>query len=403
MSLGPARDEPIRVAHLLDARHYGGAEEMARRLIRAAPATGVEARAYILSEGRLAEVLREQGLPLRVFPSAGRLDLRMLGELARAAREDRVQIIQAHTSRTHLIARLVTRLVARGTGMRNITTIHSPIAQDENQGAARHPLRAWVERLGRPWTDRIVTVSREERDRLIGKERVAPAKIQWIPNGVEPLREPLEQARAAARQRLDETLGEAGISGAGLRVAMIAQMRPRKGPEVLLRAFAAFREAGGEGALLMIGDDSFTEGAGYLGQLKAEAERLGIGGQTLFTGFMAEPWSLAAGADVLVLPSLFGEGLPLVLLEGMQHGLPLLASESAGNRELIDAPGGACGWLHTPGDAGQLAEQLSKAFADPTERARRGIRGEQSVALNYEINKVAEEYRKIYEATQAAL
>lgn len=386
--------EPIRVAHLLDARHFGGAEEIARRLVRAAPASGVDARAYILSEGHLAQVLREEGLPVRVFSSAGKFDLRMLGALARAAREDRVQIIQAHTSRTHLIA----RIVARRLRIKNITTIHSPIALDENRGAVRHPLRALIERAGRPWTDLIVTVSSEERDRLIREERVPERRVVWIPNGAEPV----QPDREAARARLEAELARHGIQTRGMRLAMIAQMRPRKGPEVLLRAFARHLPQDPEASLLMIGDDSFTDGAGYLDTLKQLAAELGIAGHTLFTGFMRDPWSLAAGADALVLPSLFGEGMPLVLLEAMNHGLPFFASNSAGNRELVGmgseggVDGWPCGWVHDPGNAGHLAAELYEAFLNRTQLTERGRRGRDAFLRNFTIGRVARLYRDQY-------
>ena len=385
--------EPIRVAHLLDARHFGGAEEIARRLIRAAPASGVEARAYILSEGRLAAVLREQGLPVQVFGSSGRLDLRMIGPLCAAARRDGVQIIQAHTSRTHLIARIVSRRL----GIKNITTIHSPIALDENHGTTRHPLRARIERLGRPWTDLIVTVSREERDRLIAEEHVPPARIAWIPNGADPV----AVDRPAARARLEAELARCGMPTAGLRLVMIAQMRPRKGPDILLEAFARLRQSH-PGTLLMIGDDSFTDGVGYLQSLKDQAARLGIAADVLFTGFMPDPWTLAAGADALVLPSRFGEGLPLVLLEAMNHALPIFTSDTTGNRELVHiaTPGNPqalpCGWLHPPGDVAALAADLLAAVLDPAAAAARGELGRQTFLKHFTIARIAELYRESY-------
>lgn len=384
---------PLRVAHLLDGRHFGGAEQIVRRLIQAAPATGVQAWGYCLSEGRLAEFLRGEGLPVRVIGARGKYDWRMLPRLARAAREDGIQLLQAHTSRTHLLARLLSLRL----GIPNVTTIHSPIAQDENRSVGAHPLRAMVERLGRPLTQHIVAVGREEAERLAREEGLTPARLTWIPNGVEP---PPPSAAAQARAELAPWLAERDLPPDCFVAAMIAQMRPRKGPEVAIRAFARWVQGGGHGALLMIGDDEFTRpaeaapGEGYLDSLRRLAREAGVERLVQFTGFMAEPWRLAGAANLILLPSLFGEGLPLVLLEAMSHGLPLAVSDTPGNREL--AAGGRHGWLHPAGDDAALARQLAEAAGHPAEARGRGQAAREHFLGHYTLQAVASRYGTLY-------
>lgn len=383
---------PIRLAHLLDGRHFGGAEQIVRRLIETAPAIGVESWAYCLAEGRLTDFLRSQNLRVRVFPASSKFDFRVLPAIAAAARADGIQILQAHTSRTHLMARLLSVRL----GIPNITTIHSPIAQDENRGVGLHPLRAWVERLGRPWTHQLVTVSQEEAERLAREEGVAREKISWIPNGAYP---PPPERRAAARRALADFLAARGRDPEAFKIAMIAQLRPRKGPEVLIRAFAQLLAHGApDSDLLLIGDDEFT-GGGYLGALQALARDLGVAGAVHFTGFMADPWSLAAGADLIALPSLFGEGMPLVLLEAMSHGIPLAVSDTLGNRELARA--GTHGWIHPPGDAAALAAQLAEAARDPAARHARGAAALQYFTERHTMERVQAQYRALYDTLLA--
>ncbi|HPK01789.1 MAG TPA: glycosyltransferase family 4 protein [Candidatus Sumerlaeota bacterium] len=381
----------IRVAHLLDGRHFGGAEQMVRRLALASPRVGVAASVYCLSQGRLSEALRADGIPHQVFRSAGRFDLTPLVAMTRTARRDRIQILQAHTSRTHLMARLLSRRL----GIPNVTQIQSPIALDENQAHGRHPLRAWVERLGRPWTDAIVTVCEEEARRLVREEGAPPARVRSIPNGLDA---PDEPDRTAARARMIQALRERhGVEvGPGeFVVAMIAQMRPRKGPEVLLRAFAQWRRRGEPGRLLIIGDDEFVERGGYLARLKALAAELGLGDHTVFTGFVAEPWELAAGASLFALPSLFGEGLPLVLVEALSRGLPLAVSDIPGNRETVRP--GETGWLHAPGEHDQLAEALQAASRNPEQAERMGRGGRRLFLERYTMDAVLRRFRALYE------
>ena len=390
---------PIRVVHLLDGRHFGGAEQAVRRLVKASPSVGIEATAWCLSEGKLADYMRADGLPISVFPSTGRFDFRMLPALARQARRDGIQIIQAHTSRTHLIARIVSRLA----GIKNVTMIHSPIALDENRSTGRHPLRAWVERAGRAWTDHIVCVSQEEAGRLSREEGVAPRKVSWIPNFAEPAAEP----DAAIRHRhLAQWLQSQGLPAEAFTIVMIAQLRPRKGPEVLLRAYARLcRSVAEPTALIMIGNDEFTgASSGYMEGLKRLSAQLGLEGKVRFTGFMTDPWAVAGGADLMALPSLFGEGLPLVLIEAMSYGIAIAASDILGNREL--ARPGVTGWLHPPGDDEALARHLAEAVRDRQATRAMGEAGRTLYQTDYTSKAVMARFRDLYDrllGTQGAI
>ena len=154
----PVNGKEINVAHLLDGRHFGGAEQMVLRLIDESQRQGIKASAICLSGGRLATFLEQSGLPFHVIPSQHRLDFSLVSSIRKVLESKRNNLIQAHTSRTHLLS----RIVGSKTRIPNITTIHSPIALDDNRGLHRHPVRAWIERMGRRWTQHIVCVSREE-------------------------------------------------------------------------------------------------------------------------------------------------------------------------------------------------------------------------------------------------
>lgn len=384
----------IRVTHLLDGRHFGGAEQMVRVLARNSARIGVEARVYLLSEGRLADYLRRDGTPIRVFQAVGKLDPRPLRLIAEALRADRTQIVQAHTSRTHLMARLMTGRL----GLKNITTIQSPIAQDENRGRVRHPLRAEIERLGRRWTDQICPVSREEAERLVREEGAPPESVTWIPNGIEDCG--MQGGGSYRSEAVAVWLKEQGESPDALVVAMVAQLRPRKGADVLVDALAGFTREGGRARVLFIGNDEFA-GEGYLTGLVARASEAGVGARAHFLGFREDPWALAGGADVIALPSLFGEGLPLALLEATNHGRAVAASDVMGNRECVED--GVTGWLHAAGDAAALAGQLARAAGDREALALMGAAGRRKFLEEYELGRVLDRWRAVYERLAAGV
>jgi len=394
----------LRIAHLLDGKHFGGAEQIVRRLAKGAASTGVEARVYCFDAGRLSDYLAGDGVAYRVFVKRPKLSASLIGDLTAALAEDEIQIVQAHTSRAHFYARLVSRRL----GIKNITTIQAPVALDENRGTRRHPLRALIERAGRPWTDSICVVSREERERMVREEGVAPKLITSIPNGVaDPW---VENVRATDRPgELISVLKSNGLAQDAFVIAMVASFRPRKGAETLIDAFAKFRSAGmkRDALLLMIGDAEFAEPE-YLDKLQAYARHAGVLHHTEFAGFQDDPWALARGADVISLPSLFGEGLPLVLTEAMAHGLPIVVSDTAGNRECVELdPDNAdrevrsVGWSHVPGDVADLAGQLIAAASDPARLKESGEAARARFLERYELNRVLAQWRELYESLAA--
>jgi phosphatidylinositol alpha-mannosyltransferase len=98
-----------------------------------------------------------------------------------------------------------------------------------------------------------------------------------------------------------------------------------------------------------------------------------------------------ARADVLVAPSLKGESFGLVLAEAMAAGVPVVASDIAGYRDVLT--GG--GVLVAPGDVSALAQALDRLLADDGERARLGSEGRREAA-QYAWPRVAERVLEIY-------
>ena len=134
-------------------------------------------------------------------------------------------------------------------------------------------------------------------------------------------------------------------------------------PTTLLLALARLRRAGVDATLDMVGD-------GPLGpRLKRLADRLGLGPAVQFHGRCEDVPARMAQATLLVLPSAF-EGLPLVVLEAMAAGLPVVATRIGGTTEALgpDHP-----WLTPPGDSRALAAALA---AGGTDNGAPGLRPE---------------------------
>ena len=130
---------------------------------------------------------------------------------------------------------------------------------------------------------------------------------------------------------------------------------PAKGLEVLLEALAELRSRGTHVRLRAVG--SF-ETAEYEIRIKRLAGQLGLESAIDWTGFARNVDGELARMDLFILPSLFGEGLPMVVLEAMSAGLPVVASAVPGVPEAIRD--GMEGLLVEPSDAAALAGAISR-------------------------------------------
>jgi starch synthase len=183
-------------------------------------------------------------------------------------------------------------------------------------------------------------------DRLGG--RGVPVSI--VPNGVEL---PIEGA-ATADPALLEGLGLDPSSDEGLTAFFLANHTPNKGVDVLLEAFTALDRP----FTLVVGGDR-REVVDY----DAFAARCRDGQRLLFPGRLSDEQvsALFDWAQVFVFPTL-ADTLPLVVLEAMAHGTPVVASEVGGIPFELD---GDCGVLVPPGDAATLTQTLDRLAGDP--------------------------------------
>ena len=105
-------------------------------------------------------------------------------------------------------------------------------------------------------------------------------------------------------------------------------------------------------------------GGGPVDEYRARAAALGLAERVAFLGWIDQPQAsaLCAGADVLVLPS-HAEGLALSVLEGLSHGLAVVATPVGAHAEVIEP--GKSGLFHPPGDVAALAAALGRVIGDP--------------------------------------
>ncbi len=155
----------------------------------------------------------------------------------------------------------------------------------------------------------------------------------------------------------------------------VGRLRIRKGVEVLFDALAALGD--GAGPSLRIAGDGEHRRA-----LERAASRFGVAERVEFLGRRdaAEIRSLLRRCRALVVPSTY-EGMPLVILEAMEEGTPVVASRVSGIPEVVSDR--VTGWLVPSEDPGALAAALGDAWMDPEEARRRGRAGRERLDRDF--------------------
>jgi len=359
----------VRIAHLVIGGDVAGGQIVALRLAEAAQQAGHEVSFVSPSEGPFLDLVRNRGLAADVVALRGALDLPALARLVRVLRRRRVDLVHTHG---HFGVNVLGRLAARLAGASVLSHIHAEGVFRAGRGRrAQIALDNVTARL----CFAVVAVSEATRAALV-RQGYPAKRIVTVHNGIEP-------ASAVEPTRL----------ASGPTVLEVARLAETKGQRTLL---VAMREL--DASAVFVGAD-LEQGGAYLRFLQAEADRLGVADRVVFAGYRDDVPALLAGCDVVCLPSRT-EGLPLVVLEAMARGKPVVAAAVGGTPELV--VDGETGLLVAPDDADALAAALRRVLADPELAARLGEKARRHVETGFSAAGAADRVLKLYESARRA-
>jgi len=369
---GSGSVDGLRVLHLINGEHFGGVSRVLLNYATA-PNRAAEVTVGIFFAGPVEGRFRAAGIPTARVRMRGRLDVGAARSVLRLVRETKADIIHTHTVRTTLVAR-VARILG---GPPVVTHIHSP-AFHETTHALRNAIVGGGDRVLARWTDRFVPVSRALADGL-RRSGIPADRISLVFNGIPVPAPPDRRARDEARRDL-------GLAASDQVVGMVANFRPRKGAEDLIGAIARLTAARPDLHLLLVGESFRDGGADYGEQLEAAIRARGVESRVHLTGFRSDVARVMGALDLFVLPSLFGEGLPMVLLEAMAAEVASIATRVDGNDEVIEDH--RTGLLVPPGDEGALAEAIASLLDDPARRTELAQMGRRSVVERFSVERM---------------
>ena len=366
---------PIRVLYVHGTAAIGGAETDLLSIIRELDRTKFEVFVACPGQGPFVNKVEELGIPVWKMNFPAWRKLKDIGRipwcvftLIRLIKRWNIELI-------HVNDYWWAPMVWRASQIRKVPFIVHIRQQIESRRIKQYG-------LARP--ELLVAVSDDIR-RVVIQNGVSADAIQVVHSGIE------------LSQRFDSLNGEAIRERYHLQshqpvIGTIGNLFPRKGHEYLIEAVEDIRKVVPDIFCFIVG----TGEKKYTEKIKDMVGTKGLESCFAFVGFQADPLQYLAAFSVFVLPSII-EGFPIVLLEAMAMGKPVVASQVGGVPELVED--GVTGVLVPSGSSESLGKAIITLLRDPETQTRMGKSGKQRVktlfSLRQSVGKIEELYRSV--------
>ncbi len=304
-----------------------------------------------------------------------------MSQVRARVREQRPELIHANSVRAGLVISAATL----GLGIPIVWHVHDLLPQ--------HPLSTGIRlfTLLLPPV-RIVVVANAAAERFKGKLlRQFPKRVEFaiVYNAVEPTKLNSSTTSGSVRKELR-------LRHSDRLIGIVGNLSPVKGQLELIRAFAKARQRIPNLALLLVGSALFNRGDGYQKVLSAEVRALRLDHCVRFLGQRNDVPAIMGLLDLLVMNSR-SEAFPLVALEGMAAGVPVLATAVGGLPELVTHE--KSGWLVPFGDEEKLIDGISSLLERRDLSAQLALHARQHVTRNFPVHKFIARIEAVYAET----
>jgi len=367
--------DAMRVLHVVAPAAVGGLERVVQTLSVTQRAAGDDVHLAVIpvenggSEERFLAPLRAVDVPAYVcaVPRHGYFQER--AAIAALCERLRPDIVHTHGYRPDV----VDGGVGRRYGAAVVTTVHGFTGGGFKNMVYEHLQRAVLRRR-----DAVVAESRPLA-RQLADSGVPLERLHVVRNACEP---PPLVARVHARATL-------GLPSAGFVIGWVGRLSHEKGLDVLLVALAGLRDL--PVTLAVLGDGPARAG------LTALAEGAGVADRIHWCGVVPDAARVFSAFDALALSSRT-EGTPIVLLEAMAAGVPVVATAVGGVPDVLPLDGGL---LVPPEAPAALAVALRSLFDEPEAAAARALVARARVERELAVRPWADRYRDVYHAALA--
>lgn len=364
----------LRVAQLVYSLDTGGAETVAAALARGLDPGRFETELVGLGgDGPVRDLLAGSGVPVRCLGKRPGLDLGAARRLRRLLADGAWDVVHAHNATPNRWAVLAG---AGATRAALVVTEHNPPAP-----GARRAWRTWLRAVVGLRNAAIVGVAEFV---TTAQRRVDPfngTRYATIHNGI-PQRPSDPAARRRVRRELD-------LADDARVVGMVGNLRHPKAHDVLLRAIGQLARSRPALRLVLVGSGPRED------ELRRLATELDLDARVRWAGHRDDVHDVLGALDVFALASR-SEGMPLAILEAMSAGLPVVASDVGGVREILgDA---AAGRVVGASDPAELASALAPLVDDAEAAVAAGRAARERYLERFTAARMVERYAALYES-----
>ncbi|ETK33479.1 glycosyltransferase [Microbispora sp. ATCC PTA-5024] len=364
-----------RVCEVVKTLDVGGVETLLVERLRRTPGADASYTVVCLraSTDQLADRLLDAGIQVVNVQSGSRA--LVYARLVRAVRRLAPDVVNLHSPLPAIVLRPAVRLSRRRPAL--VSTVHyahRPTTRPLDRVATAAV--ALLDRLTRRFDDRTVAVSSlvAEAPSVRGARRLLTRV-----HGVDVEVQRFWAARAAAVRQ------EFGVPRGALLVACVANFRPQKNHRMLVQAAAQVLAERRDALFLLAGDGPLLE------ETARDVLRRGLADRVRVVGPVPDARRLVAAADLLVLASHY-EGLPVVVMEALAAGVPVVSTDVGGVSELVVS--GRNGFLTEPGSAAALAAGIVCAAEPAVHRRLRA--GALATSRDVDLEGTAEWFDDLY-------
>jgi len=376
-------EKPL-IAHVLYRLDTGGMEYMLITLIKNTPLLYRHAVICLEGYGDLRASLASDDVQCIALHKKPGKDWHCYLRLWRALRRLKPAIVH-----TYNFGALDMAPVAKLAGVGRV--IHAERGRDaadpNGESKKYRRMRRWL----LPFIDRYVTVSADLQSWLIRDVRIPPARVTWVPNGIDVTS--FDDVRSThSRRHLLRTFAPAG----SVLIGTVGRLDPVKDQLGLIKAFCQLRQQLPEWRerlrLVLVGEGSQRK------VLEAKIASAGLVAQVQLLGNRTDVAALLGEFDIFALSSI-AEGMPGAVLEAMASGLPIVATRVGGVGEVV--VDGVTGTLVEPSNPTALAQALRGYVENESRRRQHGHAGRERVEQHFSLHAMLAGYTSLYDEVLA--